>query len=111
MQSQRFTWTTATATPSEGSHSHSRYSINPLTPPVQTRRCSAPVSPSRRVTLKSTASRVRFANGSLPELRGDWTQMTADSGDSTDSLVEEAENYLRRSIDCILGSSREKDYR
>lgn len=48
--------------------------------------------------------KVRFANGSLPELRGDWN--TIDSGDSTDSLVEEAENYLRRSIDCIV-SGRE----
>ncbi|KAL3274058.1 hypothetical protein HHI36_015477 [Cryptolaemus montrouzieri] len=108
--SQRFTWTTTTATPSDGSHSHSRYSIHPLSPPIQTRRCSAPVSPSRRTVLKSTPSRVRFANGSLPELRGDWTQMTADSEDSTDSLVDEAENYLRRSIDCILGSSKETDY-
>lgn len=70
---------------------------------MQSRRCSAPVSPSRRGLLKPTPSKVRFANGSLPELRGDWS-MTIDSGDSTDSLVEEAENYLRRSIDCIVTS-------
>lgn len=50
--------------------------------------------------LKPTSSKVRFANGSLPELRGDWN-VTVDSGDSTDSLVEEAEHYLRRSIDCV----------
>ncbi|XP_050294446.1 uncharacterized protein LOC126734766 isoform X2 [Anthonomus grandis grandis] len=98
--SQKFTWTATTATPSESSRTPSRYSsIYPLSPPIPSRRCSAPVSPSRRAMLKCTPSRVRFANGSLPELRTEWTTM--DSGDSTDSLVEEAENYLRRSIDCI----------
>lgn len=51
--------------------------------------------------IKPTISKVRFTNGSLPELRGDWGT-GIDSGDSTDSLVEEAENYLRRSIDCIV---------
>lgn len=96
-------WTTTTATPSEGSHSQSRYSsMYPLSsPPAPPRRCSAPVSPSYRVSLKHAPSKVRFANGSLPELRGDWTT-TVDSGDSTDSLVDEAESYLRRSIDCIV---------
>ncbi|XP_019876412.2 uncharacterized protein LOC109604325 isoform X2 [Aethina tumida] len=98
----KFTWTAATATPSDGSQSHSRYSsMFPLSPPAPSRRCSAPVSPSRRTVLKQAPSKVRFANGSLPELRSDWT-LGADSGDSTDSLVEEAENYLRRSIDCIM---------
>ncbi|KRT78804.1 hypothetical protein AMK59_7428 [Oryctes borbonicus] len=98
--SQKFVWTTTT--PSDGSHSQSRYSSQyPLSPPVPTRRCSAPVSPSKKATmLKSTPSKVRFANGSLPELRGDWTA-TVDSGESTDSLVEEAEHFLRRSIDCL----------
>ncbi|KAK9752672.1 CAP-Gly domain [Popillia japonica] len=99
--SQKFVWTTTT--PSEGSHSQSRYSSQyPLSsPPVPTRRCSAPVSPSKKTTvMKSTPSKVRFANGSLPELRGDWTA-TVDSGESTDSLVEEAEHFLRRSIDCL----------
>lgn len=96
-------WTTTTATPSDGSHSHSRYSsLYPLTSPLApARRCSAPVSPSCKLSFRTTPSRVRFANGSLPELRGDWTA-TLDSGDSTDSLVDEAENYLRRSIDCIV---------
>ncbi|KAJ8943540.1 hypothetical protein NQ318_023051 [Aromia moschata] len=85
------------------SQTHSRYSsMYPLSsPPAPSRRCSAPVSPSRRSIMKTTPSKVKFANGSLPELRGDWT-LTVDSGDSTDSLVEEAENYLRRSIDCIM---------
>jgi hypothetical protein len=66
------------------------------------------VSPSRRAMMRPTPSKVRFANGSLPELRGSWT-MTMDSGDSTDSLVEEAENYLRRSIDCIM-TTRDHGY-
>lgn len=39
----------------------------------------------------------KYLNGSLPELHGDY-----DSSDSTDSLVEEAEQYLRSSIDCIV---------
>lgn len=38
-------------------------------------------------------------NQSLPDLRSD----SYDSGgDSTDSLIEEAEHYLRRSIDCMV---------
>ncbi|XP_023014415.2 uncharacterized protein isoform X1 [Leptinotarsa decemlineata] len=98
--SQKFTWAN-TASTSECSQPHSRYSsMYPLSPPAPPRRCSAPVSPSKKVFVKQPPSRVRFANGSLPELRGDWA--TVDSGDSTDSLVEEAENYLRRSIDCIM---------
>ncbi|CAG9856350.1 unnamed protein product [Phyllotreta striolata] len=97
--SQKFTWSAATASPSEASQSQSQYgSLCPLN--AASRRCSAPVSPSRRAVSKQAPSKVRFANGSLPELRGDWS--TLDSGDSTDSLVEEAENYLRRSIDCIV---------
>ncbi|XP_018326426.1 centromere protein F [Agrilus planipennis] len=101
MTSQKFNWTTIVS-PLEMSRSgsHSRYnSIYPLSPPVPSRRCSAPVSPSRRPYLKHT-SKVRFANGSLPELRVDWNS-TGDSGDSTDSLVDEAESFLRRSIDCL----------
>ncbi|KAL1497627.1 hypothetical protein ABEB36_008555 [Hypothenemus hampei] len=103
--SQKFTWTATTATPSESSRTPSRYSsIYPLSPPAPSRRCSAPVSPSRRTLFKRTPSSVRFANGSLPELRTNWT--TVDSGDSTDSLVDEAESYLRRSIDCMLISKQ-----
>ncbi|KAF7278360.1 uncharacterized protein LOC143197131 [Rhynchophorus ferrugineus] len=106
--SQKFTWTATTATPSESSQTQSRYSsIYPLSPPAPSRRCSVPASPSRRAMLKSTSSKVRFANGSLPELRTEWA--TVDSGDSTDSLVEEAENFLRRSIDCIV-TTKESTY-
>lgn len=102
--SQKFTWTATTASPSELSQLHSQFgSVCPLSsPPAPSRRFSAPVSPSRRI-IKPTISKVRFANGSLPELRTDWNT-TIDSGDSTDSLVEEAEHYLRRSIDCISDS-------
>lgn len=87
------------------------YPLTSMSPLMsQTRRCSAPVSPSRRsnaTLLKSTASnKVKFANGSLPELRTEWTTIDSSGGDSTDSLVDEAENYLRRSIECI----GEKDY-
>ncbi|CAG9812690.1 unnamed protein product [Phaedon cochleariae] len=105
-QSQKFTWTTtATATPSEGSRCPSTCgSAYPFpSPPAPARRCSAPVSPSHRPYAGRPPpinARVRFANGSLPELRGEWAT-GADSGDSTDSLVDEAEHYLRRSIDCI----------
>ncbi|XP_022916438.2 uncharacterized protein [Onthophagus taurus] len=96
-QTQRYLWTTTT--PSDRSNSQSRYSSQFISsPPIITRRCSAPVSPSKR-PLKMATSKVRFANGSLPELRSDWTNV--DSGESTDSLVEEAEHYLRRSIDCL----------
>ncbi|KAJ8927579.1 hypothetical protein NQ314_019944 [Rhamnusium bicolor] len=100
--SQKFTWAN-TASQSDGSQTQSRYSsMYPLSsPPAPSRRCSAPVSPSRKGIIKTAPSKVKFANGSLPELRGDW-MLTVDSGDSTDSLVEEAENYLRRSIDCIM---------
>ncbi|KAJ8916856.1 hypothetical protein NQ315_005863 [Exocentrus adspersus] len=92
--SQKFSWAAA-ASPSDCSQTQSRYSsMYPLpSPPAPSRRCSAPVSPSRKALIKSTPSKVKFANGSLPELRSDWTT-TVDSGDSTDSLVEEAENYL-----------------
>ncbi|KAJ1522080.1 hypothetical protein ONE63_002391 [Megalurothrips usitatus] len=37
---------------------------------------------------------------SLPDLR--ITDVQGDSGDSTDSLIDEAEDYVRRSIDCIV---------
>ncbi|KAF5296468.1 hypothetical protein FQR65_LT01457 [Abscondita terminalis] len=113
LMSQKFTWTATTASPSEVSQLHSQFgSTYPLSSPLApSRRFSAPVSPSRRVVIKPTTSKVRFANGSLPELRTDWS--TIDSGDSTDSLVEEAEHYLRRSIDCISDnySARREEFR
>nr|CAI5838582.1 unnamed protein product [Callosobruchus analis] len=106
-------WTASVSANTSGERSHYGSTTCPLnSPPVPpSRRCSAPVSPSRRPHHRPRpsssvgGSRVRFANGSLPELRahhvgnvsGEW-----DSGESTDSLVEEAETFLRRSIDCIV---------
>ncbi|XP_044737827.1 uncharacterized protein LOC123299626 [Chrysoperla carnea] len=53
-----------------------------------------------RVTFEDTNLRCNSrTNHSLPDLRSD----SYDSGgDSTDSLVEEAEHFLRRSIDCMV---------
>ena len=47
----------------------------------------------------SSLQRQRHPGQSLPDLRSD---IDLDSGDSTDSLIDEAEEYLRRSIDSIL---------
>lgn len=50
--------------------------------------------------------RVRFATGhSMPDLRASGSLDCCDSGDSTDSLLEETEQFLRRSIDCIVDVS------
>ncbi|KAL0274708.1 UNVERIFIED_CONTAM: hypothetical protein PYX00_002772 [Menopon gallinae] len=43
---------------------------------------------------------------SLPDLRGD-----CDSGDSTDSLIDEAEEFLRRSIDLMMLPRKKTDRR
>lgn len=47
----------------------------------------------------SSLQHPRHPGQSLPDLRSDFD---LDSGDSTDSLIDEAEEYLRRSIDSIL---------
>jgi hypothetical protein len=47
----------------------------------------------------SSLQRPRHPGQSLPDLRSDFE---LDSGDSTDSLIDEAEEYLRRSIDSML---------
>ncbi|PNF27761.1 hypothetical protein B7P43_G12800 [Cryptotermes secundus] len=53
-----------------------------------------------KVTFQvSSLQRPRHPGQSLPDLRSDFE---LDSGDSTDSLIDEAEEYLRRSIDSIL---------
>nr|CAH7740049.1 unnamed protein product [Callosobruchus chinensis] len=106
-------WTASVSANTSGERSHYGSTTYPLnSPPVPpSRRCSAPVSPSRRPHHRPRpsssvgGSRVRFANGSLPELRAHHTANVSgewDSGESTDSLVEEAETFLRRSIDCIV---------
>ena len=51
-----------------------------------------------------------MTRGSLPNLRSD-TAGGENSGDSTESLIDEAEDYLRRSIDSMLTiSSTSADY-
>ncbi|XP_063244299.1 uncharacterized protein LOC134543304 isoform X1 [Bacillus rossius redtenbacheri] len=53
-----------------------------------------------KVTFEeSSLRRVPHPGQSLPDLRAD---IDFDSGNSTDSLIDEAEEYLRRSIDSIL---------
>lgn len=47
----------------------------------------------------SSLQHPRHPGQSLPDLRSDFE---LDSGESTDSLIDEAEEYLRRSIDSIL---------
>nr|CAD7204212.1 unnamed protein product [Timema douglasi] len=56
--------------------------------------------PKNKVTFQESSLRRSTHPGqSLPDLRVD---LDIDSGDSTDSLIDEAEEYLRRSIDSIL---------
>lgn len=51
-----------------------------------------------------------MTRGSLPNLRSD-SAGGENSGDSTESLIDEAEDYLRRSIDSMLTiSSASTDY-
>jgi len=51
-----------------------------------------------------------MTRGSLPNLRSDLVG-GENSGDSTESLIDEAEDYLRRSIDSMLTiSSVSTDY-
>ncbi|GLH14460.1 Restin homolog, partial [Gryllus bimaculatus] len=58
------------------------------------------LKPRNRVTFEEGGGARRVQPGqSLPDLRSEWDP---DSGDSTDSLIDEAEEYLRRSIDSIL---------
>ncbi|KAF6212999.1 hypothetical protein GE061_010712 [Apolygus lucorum] len=60
------------------------------------RPCRPRLQPRHKVKfLENKLSRC-FPGRSLPDLRSDSTE------DSTDSLIDESENYLRRSIDSIL---------
>lgn len=60
------------------------------------------MNPARnKVTFQESGLRRQGRGGqSLPDLR--VTDSHGDSGDSTDSLVDEAEDYVRRSIDSIV---------
>ncbi|XP_014474181.1 PREDICTED: uncharacterized protein LOC106744191 isoform X2 [Dinoponera quadriceps] len=74
---------------------------SPTHPPSQTSSSRA----SSKNLPKRTRSKVTFqecpTRGSLPNLRSD-SAGGENSGDSTESLIDEAEDYLRRSIDSML---------
>ncbi|XP_025996991.2 uncharacterized protein LOC105203367 isoform X2 [Solenopsis invicta] len=64
----------------------------------------------KRTRSKVTFQECPMTRGSLPNLRSDSVG-GENSGDSTESLIDEAEDYLRRSIDSMLTiSSASTDY-
>ncbi|XP_071875407.1 uncharacterized protein isoform X3 [Bombus fervidus] len=83
----RPTWSSM---PSSPTHVH---------PPATSSKASKSVP--KRTRSKVTFQECPMTRGSLPNLRSDL--VTGDnSGDSTESLIDEAEDYLRRSIDSML---------
>ncbi|XP_034945661.1 uncharacterized protein [Chelonus insularis] len=58
-------------------------------------------NPPKRTRSKVTFQDCPMIRGSLPNLRSDLV-VSENSGDSTESLIDEAEDYLRRSIDSML---------
>ncbi|XP_076754155.1 uncharacterized protein LOC143425325 isoform X1 [Xylocopa sonorina] len=83
----RPTWSSM---PSSPTHVH---------PPAASSKTSKNVP--KRTRSKVTFQDCPMTRGSLPNLRSDL--VTGDnSGDSTESLIDEAEDYLRRSIDSML---------
>ncbi|KAG8034576.1 hypothetical protein G9C98_007652 [Cotesia typhae] len=58
-------------------------------------------NPPKRTRSKVTFQECPMIRGSLPNLRSDLI-VSENSGDSTESLIDEAEDYLRRSIDSML---------
>ncbi|XP_011880810.1 PREDICTED: uncharacterized protein LOC105569197 [Vollenhovia emeryi] len=67
-------------------------------------------SAPKRTRSKVTFQECPMTRGSLPNLRSD-SAGGENSGDSTESLIDEAEDYLRRSIDSMLTiSSVSTDY-
>ncbi|XP_063972849.1 uncharacterized protein LOC135160340 [Diachasmimorpha longicaudata] len=58
-------------------------------------------NPPKRTRSKVTFQECPMIRGSLPNLRSDVIA-GENSGDSTESLIDEAEEYLRRSIDSML---------
>ncbi|XP_048512632.1 uncharacterized protein LOC105683220 isoform X2 [Athalia rosae] len=88
----RPTWSSM---PSSPTHVHP-----PNVPGVSSSRYPAK-NPPKRTRSKVTFKDCPVTRGSLPNLRSD--SIGADnSGDSTESLIDEAEDYLRRSIDSML---------
>ncbi|XP_043249604.1 uncharacterized protein LOC122395804 isoform X1 [Colletes gigas] len=94
------TWRVPTATstprptwssmPSSPTHVH---------PPTTSSKTSKNVQ--KRTRSKVTFQECPMTRGSLPNLRSDLVGGD-NSGDSTESLIDEAEDYLRRSIDSML---------
>lgn len=92
----RPTWSSM---PSSPTHVH---------PPSISSRISK--SAPKRTRSKVTFQECPMTRGSLPNLRSDLVG-GENSGDSTESLIDEAEDYLRRSIDSMLTiSSVSTDY-
>lgn len=69
-------------------------------------RCGLPVRTRSKVTFQDCP----MIRGSLPNLRSELL-LESVSGDSTESLVDEAEEYLRGSIDSMLAGAAESDTR
>ncbi|KAL6263453.1 hypothetical protein P5V15_006245 [Pogonomyrmex californicus] len=92
----RPTWSSM---PSSPTHVH---------PPSTSSRTSK--NAPKRTRSKVTFQECPMTRGSLPNLRSDSVG-GENSGDSTESLIDEAEDYLRRSIDSMLTiSSASTDY-
>ncbi|XP_003700677.1 uncharacterized protein LOC100876462 isoform X1 [Megachile rotundata] len=83
----RPTWSSM---PSSPTHVH---------PPATTSKTSKNLP--KRTRSKVTFQECPMTRGSLPNLRSDLAT-GENSGDSTESLIDEAEDYLRRSIDSML---------
>ncbi|XP_015432216.1 PREDICTED: uncharacterized protein LOC107188436 [Dufourea novaeangliae] len=86
----RPTWSSM---PSSPTHVH---------PPTTSTKTSKNVP--KRTRSKVTFQECPMTRGSLPNLRSDMVGGD-NSGDSTESLIDEAEDYLRRSIDSMLTDS------
>ncbi|XP_017787599.1 PREDICTED: uncharacterized protein LOC108570274 [Habropoda laboriosa] len=70
-----------------------------VNPPAASSKTSKSVP--KRTRSKVTFQECPMTRGSLPNLRSDLVAGD-NSGDSTESLIDEAEDYLRRSIDSML---------
>lgn len=96
---------TSTPRPTWSSMPSSPTHVHP--PPISTRTSK---NVPKRTRSKVTFQECPLTRGSLPNLRSDLVG-GENSGDSTESLIDEAEDYLRRSIDSMLTiSSAGTDY-
>ncbi|XP_046990726.1 uncharacterized protein LOC124595863 [Schistocerca americana] len=111
---QKPTWGSVPSSPTRCRWGH----VTPFAPSYATPQSEADLytpsywsakQPQARLSKARTRNRVTFFDAplhhrghpgqSLPDLRAD---VELESGDSTDSLIDEAEEYLRRSIDSML---------